>query len=245
MDYKEATLRKYLKEYYEEQKKLDSSFSVRKFAEFLDVDHSYLSKALNGKSKITEKLIEKAAVMLDFPTANYSNLKFREYSEIPDMEHEVISSWEYYALLKLLSLKDIEHNPELFANKLNISLEKVKRALKVLEVLGYIESQGDRYKRVHKSYYRTNEKYSQLESNYKLHRGVWDLADRAFMENPEESAHTLSTLAISPRKLKYALDFILNFSVELGDFLSDEDDNEIYFFSCQLVPAKESEKNND
>ena len=61
----------YLQSEYERKKKINNRYSLRCFAKLLEIDVSLLSRLLNGKIPVTEKMLTRLAPILNFSDDSY------------------------------------------------------------------------------------------------------------------------------------------------------------------------------
>ena len=169
--YQYTDYRQFLKDYYEEQKKITTSFSYRYFAKKAGISSVGLYKdVIEGRKYLGRLLIHKFAKALQLSTKEAEYFEYMVYfNEVSTMEerdlyfkkmmaryeskaykidsakYEYYSKWYYSAIMTLLSYRKISDNYKEIADLLNPSIrpEQVKKALKVMEKLDIIEKNGD------------------------------------------------------------------------------------------------------
>jgi len=142
----------FLKEEFQRRHQRNPRYSLRSFANTLNMSSSFLSKILNGKRSLTEKtflqisnrlslhpeIIEKyklsvkrisnssAAILDDYKTKEVESMEFKQLSLD---RFQLISTWHHFAILELITLKDFRPHPNYIASKLNITPFEAKEAV--------------------------------------------------------------------------------------------------------------------
>ena len=155
-----------LQEKFEEMKAKNPMLSKRFFAKKIGISSGALTEILNGKRKVSKKLIQKISDQLLLSPIQQQSLKYylnpTEFDENLDLPIEyqavnleqdqdyfqLISEWPHFAILNLIKSKHCQHKATWFANQLNLDLNKVEDCLDRLLRLKLI-------KLFNKKYYRT------------------------------------------------------------------------------------------
>ncbi|MBX7232726.1 MAG: TIGR02147 family protein [Bdellovibrionales bacterium] len=206
----------------------NKKYSLRKFAQFLELHPSRLSEVINGKQglsihvaqKIGRKLGYKGFSLFYFKQtvlasdSRESVTRERAYQWLQNQnlqgkklpfrvlksdEISLVSHWQNFALRELLRLPDQDHSPEALAQRLNIKKSLVHQSLKNLEKLNLIEFKSQRWHAVDSNYTTTCDIPSQHIQNYNLQ--VLDQAKKALKEQTvDERDYSTLTVAI-PKKM--------------------------------------------
>ncbi len=136
-------LRNLLQEEFLKRMKKNPQFSMRAFAQILDLDSGHLSRILAGKrgvgSKIRRKML--ANLQLDVKTLeSLVSLKKKEidYKTLTIEHFKLISDWYHYAILELTRISEFKSDHKWIAKKLNISVNQVNMAVERLFKLGFM-----------------------------------------------------------------------------------------------------------
>ncbi len=227
------------------------NFSLRSFARALDMDPSLLSKLINGKRKMTNKQITKLGEKLglsaieieDFQTIKGSKQKQsqvdREYQQITVDQFEVISRWQHYAILELMTLKTFRPDKNWIAKSLGISLEQLEKSLKSLLNLGLLKIEDEKW--IDTSSGFTTHIQGKNYTNYAFRQAQKDLllkSVEALETIPiEKRDHSSMMLTTNPEKIDQAKDMITKFRRELTEFLEDcSDKTAVYQMQFSLFP---------
>lgn len=139
----------HMKRTFAERCRKNSSYSLRAFARSLGMDSSTVSALLNGKRPLTMKTARKIVEGLNItnPVEAHSlivatfageEVEMPGYTEVAVEVAEAISSWEHFAILALLEIKDFRGQDRLISERLNIPLGIVWECLSRLEKLGMV-----------------------------------------------------------------------------------------------------------
>jgi DNA-binding Lrp family transcriptional regulator len=125
--------------------KKNPSYSLRAYAQYLEIDQSFLSKLLNGKRKVTSSMEEKFAARLGILPVKGSRRVSRKdedkahFVNLLEDEYETISSWHHFAILELMKTKAFKPDFMKVAQQLGIHTQEVKDAIERLTRLGFIK----------------------------------------------------------------------------------------------------------
>lgn len=227
--------------------KKNPSYSLRSFAKSLDMDASLLSKLLSGKRPINDGHILKLGPKLGLSLRGLK--KFQEgsndkisaaFKPLSLDQYDLISEWEHYAILELVSLKSFKPCLKWVATQLKSTTNKVRACVKRLERSGLLKIEEDGSWVDISSGYSTHilgenitteaHKASQKEI---LKKAIKSIDDIDFKKR-DQSSMMLST---SPEKIIKAKKMITKFRRELTYFLEDtEDKTAVYQLSVSLFP---------
>lgn len=149
-----TNIQKLIKTELDVRKKKNPHFSLRSFAQRLEVSPAQLSQILNGKRPVTLKFIQNLVTRLDFsPTeaktvldqfVKDKGLKTNNDSKIDSKKQlneevfKLISEWYHLGILSLTKIKDAKADPRWVSSQLGISITEASQALTRLQKLGLI-----------------------------------------------------------------------------------------------------------
>lgn len=146
--YYDGPISELLREQFELRKAKNSKYSIRSFANFLDIDQSLLTKVMNGQRSLSFEKTERCLEVLGITdTQKYLNKKFRKinFKTLEEATFEMISEWYYFAVLELFNLENFKVNPESVSKKMGFPLEQSFEILNRLEEYKFIDKDGDNY----------------------------------------------------------------------------------------------------
>jgi uncharacterized protein (TIGR02147 family) len=243
-----------MKRTLEERCKNHPAYSLRAFARSLDMDSSTLSALLRRKRPITLKTarklveglkitdaVEAQALIVDTFKTKATELE-ANYTELSLEKAEALASWEHFALLALLELKNIKTTERILAAKLGLPISQVWEALHRLERLELIHKKGQQWELtgnnmatpsdVPSKSLREGHKQNILKSIESIDRDAIELRDISGI-----------SIAISRKRLKGAKKMIQEFRHRLAKYLEDGDKDAVYRLNIQLFPlTKELQK---
>lgn len=239
----------FIKNEYDIRKKRNPKYSLRSFAQKLEIDQSLLSKVLSGKRSLSHTTMNACLQQLDYSDEQISVLLTRflknksYYRTIDEDVLNIISEWHHFALLELLKLKDIDHSAAYLSQRLNISIQDVEEGLQRLERFEFIAFLRGKYE-IH----RPNNTWSSLavtsEARKKLQRELLLKSLDALENVPlEERLHLSYTFAISKDKLQKVKDFLLTVSRQVGRLAEENEKyDEVYQLNLALYPITKKGK---
>ncbi|WP_413585025.1 TIGR02147 family protein [Bdellovibrio sp. HCB274] len=227
------------------RKRDNKSYSMRAFAEFLDIPPGRLSELLSGKRALSKKLKLKIAErlgltdlgeLLETPAHHLTFSDRPDYHFLSNDAFAVLADWYHFAILSLADTKDFQPNPKWIAKRLNISNLEATEALARLKKVGAIEHNGRVFKKTNKNVTTTTDLESQALRI--SHRQSIEQTLLALNEVPIELRDITSmTMAINLKKLPLAKKIIKEFRLRIADLLESENQTEVYNLNVQLVPV--------
>ncbi len=229
--------------------KKNPSYSLRAYAQYLEIDQSFLSKLFNGGRKVTTAMELKLAEKLGRPmlkTAKLSvekKIKNEHFIKLSEDEYEIISSWYHFAILELIKTKGFKPDLQNVAHYLGIHSEEVRDAINRLVRLGFVKVTKTKWNLISKNHIWTNPEVTsparrtlQIELNKKALDAL---------ENTPFSLRENGSLAVAvdSRRLpefKQKVSQVLN---ELSEFMQPTSSNldSVYQLTISLFPI--SKKN--
>ncbi|EPZ49254.1 TIGR02147 family protein [Bacteriovorax sp. BAL6_X] len=247
----------------EKKKAKNKRFSMRSFANYLDMDPGLLSKYLNGKREIPDAFIESRAQLLGITDEELSKIKkevrskeviksFRlknpkeEYTRVDMIHQEVIKNWQYYAILELMKVKGFDPTAKWIAEELHTTEDYAQSLIddlveaKLLE----IREDGDWLDLTEGSSTHALSDEDINMANKESQRRILDLAKLAIDEvTPEFREQSSMMMATNKKKIVEAKVLIRDFRRKLCDFLEDTNEyDSIYQLSLSLFPLSGKKK---
>jgi uncharacterized protein (TIGR02147 family) len=248
-----------LTDYWNEKKKINSSFSMRSFARFLDCSPSVLSLVLNGKRTLTtaramefssklkleEKetdLFLKAVTKDEFYRLNETERKSRslqkelDYDQLKLDHFKVINDWYHFGILNLCLLENFKSNTSWIADSLGITMMEAGEAVNRLQRLGLLSEREGRLYRTEKSLETSSDIPSSAIRSF--HKQNIKRAEATLEEVPIDQRDITSIMMpVDKSKLVEAKKMIKNFRLELAAFLrTGEAKDQVYSLNIQLFP---------
>lgn len=232
------------------RKRDNKSYSLRAFAEYLQVPPGRLSEILAGKRPISKKMKTKLSERLGFTAIHdllessspaFTFAQREDYHFLTDDAFSVLADWYHFAILSLADTKDFKTDPKWIGKRLNISVFQAKDSLEKLKNLGLIELKGTKLRKTNKNVSTTTD----MESHALRisHRQSIEQALLALNEVPLELRDiTGITLAIDLKRLPLAKKIIKEFRLKMSDLLEKGDQSEVYNLNIQLYPVSTRSK---
>lgn len=155
---------------------------------------------------------------------------------------DLISKWQYLAVLNLIQLPGIKATSETIARRLGLPMAETLRVLNTLESFELVkEDKNNHWIRTCGNLVSTDEIKTQMIEE--SHRRFLNLAiEKIEQVELSQRDFTTMTFGINPRKMKEAKKLIRNFQDQLAALLEDNQASEVYIFGTQLVPVTRSLK---
>lgn len=243
----------HMKRTFAERCRKNSSYSLRAFSRSLGMDSSTVSAILKGKRPLTIKTAQKivdglnitnpveaqALIMSTF--AKEESETVPNYSELAMESAEAISSWQHFAILALLEIKDFKGQERAISERLNIPFGIVSECLNRLEKLGLIKKCDQIWQLTGKNMATP----SQVPSAA-LRKGHRQFIEKALqsLEADPVGVRDISgiTMAISKARLAEAKVMIQDFRRRLSTYMEDGKRDAVYRLNIQLFPLSQEKK---
>src|SRR5688500_15469109 len=118
---KNLLFRRALNEELLKRSKKNPNYSIRSFAQYLQVEPSSLAQILAGKRVLTDKMCERLGDKLGFTPIKMRTLtkgfsknetdSFKAFKKLEEDAFKVISDWYYYAILELTYCDQFKGSP--------------------------------------------------------------------------------------------------------------------------------------
>ncbi len=230
------------------------AFSLRAFAQRLQLSPSALSEILNGKRKASRKLAEKLLSQLGTDPKEQSKIlslfqktsrpdfqedlaEDRKYMELHADQFQLISKWHHFAILSLVETKGFQANPLWIAKRLGIKLPEVEQALERLERMGFLQwSRAQKKMKLTHAQLTTSDNVANMavrQSHFEdLHLSTQALNEVAV----EDRDFSSLTIAVDKSKLPAAKKMIREFQDKLSAFLETGHQTEVYKLNFHVLP---------
>lgn len=247
----------FLQEEFQKRHATNSRYSLRAFANSLDLSPATLSQILSGKRAVTKKTVLKIAKNLDLTSRQTLQLgrsvlpreileqdpgNDEHFDMLADDQFALVSDWQHYAILSLGWLKQNQSTPTWVAKRLAISNTQAAEGLSRLERLKLIEIKPDG------SFVRTAKPITTQtdipsEAVKKYHRQILELAKEKLDKIPvAKREYNTVTMAIDPSLLSTAKEMMKQFRRDLSTELERGDQREVYALALQLFPLTTESK---
>ena len=234
----------FLENELEKRQSKNTSYSLRSFANFLEIDAPTLSKVLNGKKTIGKKLITRLCEKLGCASGEFLQIddglnSDDSFSLLTEDQAQYLSQWYYYAILELLELEDFQYDYKWVSQKLNIPRKQVQIALERMIRLGFIEENNNQL--VDKTCGKTTNISSELSSSARREhqRGILELAIDA-LENisPAIRDQSSMTVSINSNDIPEAKALIKQFRRDMSKFLNNsKNKDQVYNLGISFYPV--------
>lgn len=229
--------------------KKNPKYSLRAYAQFLEVDQSFLSKILNGHRPLTEKTKNKFATRLGL-LADLKKKKIEQKNSFVDLqedEYEMISSWIHFAILELMKTSAFSSDPAKIAKQLGCHLQEVKDAVARLERMGFITTNDRKWKLISKNHSWTRSDLTS-EARRRTQNELVQKSLTAIENVPFQLRENGSlTIAIDSRRLPEFKNKITNCLKELSDLMqpTQKDLDSVYQVTIALFPLLQKNYNEE
>ncbi len=230
-----------LKKEFIKRSQINSSYSIRAYAKYLEVDHSLLSKIMRGKLSLSQKMAYKVGGKLGL-TISQINDYIQEKSEKNESEQisedifTVMADWYHFAILELIKTKKSSSNVTDLSETLGVSELEIEMALSRLIRLGFIfVRKNNIFLQKSNNNWFDHEKSSESRKvlQKQLLAKALEAVDKTSFENRINSS---LTIAINKNKIKKFSKKIEEFIKESGDFLNGHNKNEVYQLCVAFYP---------
>ncbi|MBX2987952.1 MAG: TIGR02147 family protein [Bdellovibrionaceae bacterium] len=243
-------LRERLRDELKSRQKSNQAYSLRAFAQSLQLSPAQLSQIISGKRNVTPKVFDQIARRLNFSPFERRRLfegtvaRDRQAGEekrsfqLREDQFRLISDWHHFAILSLAKLKGAKNDPAWVAKRLNIKFYEAKEALLRLQRLDILDSGPCLSQKTDPLRIASG---VPSEAIRKYHRQILALAEEKITETPLEARDfSAMTMAIDPKNIPLAKKAIESFQEEMVSLLEKGNCQAVYTFSCQLFPVTEA-----
>lgn len=243
----EESFSSYLSKEYEKKQKVNPSYSLRAFANFLGVDQSTLSKFLKGKRSLSWQAMLKCMEKLDTPKELVKCFEYQkdiingEYNSLKSDQLEATGDWLCWAILEKFKT-DTSIDINVLAQRFSVEPERADNCLRLLVRMGFLEENGDGYKLLQPNNCWVDcEKTSAARKE--LQRKLLGLSlDALERVDISERYHGSLTVAVDKSKLPEIQNKLAAFQKDLGQYIQRSGDlSEVYQLTLSFFPLERNE----
>jgi len=246
--------RAYLQQEFVKRTTKNPSYSLRAFAQHLDINHATLSSLLSGKRTITKATIQKISRALDLSpeelarfmeTSSITNSKTDNYFFIQQDAFACMSEWYFDAILELTLIPNFNLESKIISQSLGISNLQAKIALETLERLELlIKDANGKYKLQHKNSINILDSDFTSAANRKYQKSILIKSLEALEKTDRKMRdHTSTTMAINKNDLPKAKELIKRFRHDLNAYLqrAETKPDEVYQLQISFFPLTKNQ----
>lgn len=222
---------------YLERRRKNPRYSVRRFAQTLEMDSGTLSQILAGKRTLS---LEKQAAALRkigrtpiFPEVKGLN------SEMLDLDQfQMMAEWYHFALIEVLQIPKASQSLEALSYRLGISQGDVARALARLERLGILKQKANgKYEVIKKNVSTLNVKKTHDALRYLQKQLIEQSLSALELVPVDERDHSGLTVAVPSRLVPEIKERLKRYRRELNQFIEQsKGHDEIYQLTMAFFP---------
>jgi uncharacterized protein (TIGR02147 family) len=232
-----------LKHEYLKRASKNPQYSLRAFAQTLDVNHAILSMVLSGKRKVTKAMVIKFSNSLGLSPIEVSEFieaGTQSYFLLQNDVFSVISEWYYDAILEMSLIPRFNLGPEIISKELNISTIQATYALETLERLELLKiNENGKYVISHKQTTNILDTETTTSALRSYQRSVLEKSLEALERvDRKKRDHSSITMAINSKDLLAAKELIKKFRRDLNAFMQRDESSydEIYQLQISFFP---------
>jgi transcriptional regulator with XRE-family HTH domain len=250
-DHQKVRFKIWLQKQFTDRCQRNSRYSLRAFAQAMDLDASTVSQFLSGKRapsrkallEICERLSATPQDLRILGALPQALIDADEAFQLSVETFAVLSDWYHFAILELTFVAGFKPEPKWIARQLGISVSEASVAIARLRRLNLLAMKNGQLVKTHETVTNhTGLNTSAARKN--LQRQVLAKAQAAIEDVPQEDKDITSmTMAIDPKNLDRARDMIKKFRRELCAVLEEGEQSRVYNLAVQLYPI--SIKNSD
>jgi len=249
--------RSYIQAELEKRQQKNSLFSLRAFANNLNISPAQLSQVISGKRPLTKKTADKLIKGLSLSPRESEHLynsinpelidrkkkllNDQHKQQLSEDEFRLISDWYHFAILSLSEIKGNRFDAYWISKRLNISLKDSADARDRLLRLKLIERKGKGFKQTSAPLTTSNDiaSYSIKRSHLQNLRLAQEKLESVDVSSRE---YTTVTMAVNKRKINEAKKIITEFKRKITEVLEEGEKTEVYTLGIQLFPLTNNRK---
>lgn len=236
----------WLQSEFDSRCKRNPRYSLRAFAQLLEIDPSSLSQYMHNKRKASNKMIQRFCDKLKasaeqkkvlLQKVRLDSIKAEQtYIELQENAFKVISEWYHIAIMELSCTKDFNPQSQVIAKRLGIATEEVEAALSRLESLELIKYDGDTFVKTNRNLTNFSPGITSRAHKHFQKQVITKALNAVDSCSSQEKDITTMSMAIDKNKLEEARALITDFRKKMCQFLEDGNQTEVYNLSIQLYP---------
>lgn len=228
-----------LKKEFETKRSKNKSYSLRAYANYLEMDPSNLSKIMRYDLVPRLVLRKRLAEKLGFADKELTKLVHDKHIHPYELEtFKLISDWYHYAILELIQVPTAKMSVNWLSKSLGLTKNTITEALKRMEKLDLIRSENGVY--INNTSFSSSITTTQTSKAHRdQQKQILEKAIVALEEVPLEfRSQSSMTMAIDRNKLDEAKELIKEFRRNLAVFLTESNQlNDVYNLTVSLYPV--------
>lgn len=249
----------YLTQEFTHRKERNSKYSMRAYANFLEINAGVLSSLMSGKRKMSHKYIEtfgrKLGLGLNEIKAYQAALKvketitedevFRKYTQVTLDSYQILSEWHHMAIIYMREKNNYLKSPEILSNSLGITKKQVNEAIERLERMEIVSKESRGYKVKTKTFMTNIDSNLGKDAARKFMRDIMYKSLEA-LEHTDISKrdHSTITMSFPPKEMQNAKEMLKSFRRKfLTTFDKPSPKNEVYTLQLSFFPLSDIDKN--
>lgn len=231
-----------LRKEFVRRKRANSAYSLRAFAQFLNINQSLLSKILNGQRTLSAVMREQLRLKLKLE----SNSDSVGYALVREDQFTLLADWYHFAILELLKTTTMKPAEKLatkptekwMARRLGLHIQEVRAALVRLERRGFIKREEEKYVLC-----SPNNTWTDLNATHiarqRLQGDLLKKSQDSLEQVPfAQREHCSLTVAVDARRLPEFKQKLNQVCRELDDYFqpAGEEFNEVYQLTVSFFP---------
>lgn len=241
------------------RKERNSKYSVRAFANYLEINAGILSSLMNGKRKMGHKYIEKFGRKLGLSIneikgyqANLSikesiteDEMFKKYTQVTLDSYQLLSEWHHMAIIYMRTPNNYLKSPVILAKSLGLTKKQVSDALARLERMDIVTKTSRGYKVKSKAFITNIDSDLGKDAGRKFMRDILYKSLEA-LEHTDISKrdHSTITMSFPPKEMQNAKEMLKKFRRKfLTTFDRPSTKNEAYTLQLSFFPLTDQSNN--
>jgi len=253
------------------RRKINQRYSLRAYANFLEIDQSLLSKIMNRQRAPSATLVEKISAKLrlrsqesvseiqnrnllssakeDSPLSQRSlqGLALNTYINLLEDEVNLLENWLHFAVLELVKTKDFKPDAKWMAQRFGVHKNEMEDVLSRLARRGFIRI-GDKKITLVKANVSWIESLTTSEARRELQRQLLKKSLESLDENSfKDREHTSLTVAVPRNQISEFKKKLNEICLELDSYFQphEKESDEVYQVSLSFFPLTKLKKTNN
>lgn len=242
---------------FKQRKERNSKYSMRAYANFLDINAGILSSLMSGKRKMSHKYIEnfgrKLGLSLNEIKSYQASLKvketiaddeiFKKYTQVTLDSYQLLSEWHHLAIIYMRERNNILKPAEVLAKSLGITKKQVNDALARLERMDIISKETRGYKVISKTFMTNIDSDLGKDAARKYMRDILYKSLEALDHTDiSKRDHSTITMSFPPKEMQNAKEMIKSFRRKfLTTFDKQSPKNEAYTLQLSFFPLSDQD----
>lgn len=234
-----------LQEQFLAKKARNKRYSLRSYAQFLEMNPGTLSAIIKGKRLVPLQEAAKVMNKLSLPPKGQEMFLLSlgvnkppaesSYKLDPSRYAVLFDEWEYFVILAVFRLEDFKSTASWISTKTGITEARVKECLENLENLQVISRKGSTWERNHKNLYSPHDIPSR--SLQQAHVNSLDLARQMISRVPvQDRDYSFLTVALDEKRFKKLKKLTLKFRDDVFELDEQSKKGDLYRVNLQCFP---------